>query len=69
MANEKKELRVYLYDKDNMMRTRNPLTCSNEKFIKTCEKQGGVYSLAIYQAMYNCKMIDSSNTYIRFIEV
>lgn len=64
-----KEIRVYVvnvWDSENYFHN---AYVSDERFMEIAEKQGSVYSLKGFEIAYNTENIDSSSTYIRFIEV
>jgi hypothetical protein len=42
---------------------------TQEKWIETCERQGGVYTLEGFQRAFNEEEIDSQYCSIRFIEI
>lgn len=64
-----KEIRVYAINVDFCNDEIYAKDLSNEDFIYIAEKQGTVYSLKGFEYNFNNEYIDTTNFYIRFIEV
>lgn len=64
-----KEIRVYVVNRDLYDGEEYIPEVSNECFMAIAEEQSSVYSLNVFEYVYNNENIDMINTYIRFIEV